>query len=51
MKAVKAVSVIVIICLLIDIFGGIENGTISNGEIVLNAVFIFANVMILLDDD
>lgn len=48
MKALKAISIILIVCLLISLFGGIKTGTISKGNIILNIILIFANVIILL---
>ena len=47
----KSVGVIAIVCLLIGIFGGLTQGTISDAEIIFSAVLIFADVLILLTDD
>ena len=47
----KAVGVFAIVCLLIGIFGGLAQGTISDAEIIFSAVLIFADVLVLLTSD
>ena len=47
----KAVCVFAIVCLLIGVFGGLADGTISTAEIVFSAFLIFADAMILLTGD
>lgn len=47
----KLLGVFAIVCLLIGLFGGIANGTISVVESILDIVLIAINVILLTNEE